>query len=150
MIVLGVLLILLALGAGAATYLAAFPLGQRTEVDAFGVTIGLTPFQLVVLGAAIVLVLWWGWAILRRGIRHSARRRRERKATLQDAEQRRVETERTAEEKLREQRLATEAARRRADAAEARAHSTGEPGGRPGTGDPDPGDRMSDRTDPDA
>ncbi len=127
MIVLGILLILVAAGLGILAWTAASSVPGRTDLDALGVSVGLTTVQLLALGALLALLLWFGWATLRRGVRVQARRRRERKAAREEAERKRAEEQREAEEQLAAQRRATEEARRRAEEAETRAAAAGQP-----------------------
>ena len=123
MILLGLILIIAAAGVAGWLYTSTESMSDRSDLDAFNVAVGMTPLQLVIAGAVVVLLLWLGLALLRRGAVRSSRRRRERKEEERRAEEERLLAEREAEEKLRQQRLATQTARERAAAAEGEVES---------------------------
>lgn len=138
MILFGLILIILALAGGAFLFIGTSSLSDKVDITVLGITVSLPPLALVVAGALAVLLLWLGWAVLRAGTKRSTRQRRDAKeqsrlAKEQDAakekewaaERERVAREQeqnqaTADEKLRDQRLATETARQRAEVAERR------------------------------
>ncbi len=139
MILIGILLVAVALGAGALVFVGASSLDDTITIPLLGGNIELPPVALFIAGAASMLLLWLGWVLLRGGARRSARLRRESKENAKLAEEQRrrnaeqlkvanrdaedrVAAERTqGEERLAEQRLSTETARRRAEVAEGRA-----------------------------
>lgn len=147
MILLGIVLIILAAIFGALLFIGAQQITDPTSVHILGGTIGLPPLALLIAGAVTVSVFWLGWALLRGGFRRAARRRAEVKDARRKAEEteRRAEAERTARERhtqsalaeererhaaetqalrasadqrVAEQHLATETARKRAEVAE--------------------------------
>lgn len=139
MIVLGILLVLVAVGAGAAIFVGTSPLSSQADqvqLDVLGVTVGLTPLALAIAGAATMLVLWLGLLMVRGGSRRRVRQRRAAKEETRVAQEQqavrerelaaerdRVQAERdrigeTADQRVAEQRRATETARQRAEVAE--------------------------------
>ena len=99
MVVLGLLLVLLAVGAGAAVYLGAASLhGYTFTFDPLGAQLSTNPLGLALSGALVVLVFWLGWAILRLGARRAGRRRRAAKEAERQAEAERAETDQRREE----------------------------------------------------
>lgn len=121
MILLGLILIVLAIGAGAVLIIAASPLHQTITLDAYGFSVGFKPLNLLLAGAGCMLLLWFGWSILLNSSRRRSRRRREAREADRLANEERLARERAAEERLAEQQRATEAARQRAELAERRA-----------------------------
>lgn len=87
MIVLGLILVLLAAAAGTLLYLATRDLGA-VPLAVAGFQGNARPLALLVSGAAVMLLLWLGLALIRASVRRKAKRRREAKET-----QRREETE---------------------------------------------------------
>ncbi len=155
MVILGLLIILLAVAAGAAFYLGTAPLTDRLSFDVLGAHITINPLGLAMVGAAILLVFWFGWSVLRIGMRRTARRRKAAKEAERQAEAERAEAERRSQEQLavreheleaeraareqeaealrqqaearvKEQHLATETARQRAEVAEGQLRDQGE------------------------
>lgn len=131
MVILGLILLLLALALGAALVLgtqAPEVAGQDVDIRLFdAVTISLNPLTLVLAGMATMFLFWLGLMLIRAALERKARLRRERKMQeqqareRQDALQREREDERQAyERQLEDQRLSTQAARERAEVAEAR------------------------------
>jgi uncharacterized membrane protein len=125
-IFLGIILIVLAVGAGALLFIAARPLTETTHLAAYGVSVDLTPLYLLIAGAGCLLLLWFGWSVLVSSARRRSRRRREAKEADRLANEDRMARERAAEERLAEQQRATEAARQRAEMAERRTADTGD------------------------
>jgi len=80
MIVIGLILILLAVGAAAFAAVAPGTTTQTIELTAVGVTVQATPLALFVSGAASVLLLVAGFALVSRGAKRRAKTRRELKA----------------------------------------------------------------------
>lgn len=125
MILLGLILIVLAIGAGAVLIIAASALHQTITLAAYGFSVGFKPLNLLLAGAGCMLLLWFGWSILLNSSRRRSRRRREAREADRLANEERLARERAAEERLAEQQRATEAARQRAELAERRANETG-------------------------
>jgi type VI protein secretion system component VasK len=119
MVVLGLLVVLLAVGAGAAVYVGAASLhGTTFTFDLLGAQVSTNPLGLALSGALVVLVFWLGWAILRLGARRAGRRRRAAKEAERQAETERAETEQRQREEL----AARERAHQEELAARERAH----------------------------
>jgi uncharacterized membrane protein len=154
-IILGLIFLLLAIGAGILLFQGTMQLTEQVDIDIdpLGVTVGLSPLALLITGAAVITVFWLGWVLLRQGVKRGARRRRETKEEAALAEQRRVDGERKMQEEFaqrerqlaeerrqheqetedlrrqtEEQHLSTEEARRRAEIAEAEAARNQAPG----------------------
>ena len=148
MIILGLILVLLAVAAGILLFEGTRALTDGVDIDVLNGTVSLPPLALLITGAAVITIFWLGWALMRAGIRRGSRRRREAKEQAALAEQRRVDDERRmqeefaqherklaeerqrreqetadlrrdADERVEEQHLSTEEARRRAEIAEA-------------------------------
>lgn len=148
MIILGLILVLAAIAAGILLYEGTSQLTDKVDIDTFVGTINLPPLALIITGAAVISVFWLGWVLLRQGVKRGSRRRRAAKEEAALAEQRRVENERKmqedfaqrerqlteerrrheqeaealrqqGDERVQEQHLSTEEARRRAEIAEA-------------------------------
>lgn len=126
MILLGIILIVLAIGGGALLFKAAMPLTDSTRLEAYGFSVDLRPLHLLIAGAGCLLLLWFGWAVFVSSTRRRSRRRREAKEADRLANEDRMARERAAEERLAEQQRATEAARQRAEMAERRAADPGD------------------------
>jgi hypothetical protein len=92
MALLGVILLLVGAGVGVVAYLATHAASGTVAVTAFGFTRNATPLELVVYGAAAVLLFALGWAMVSAAARRRARLRREDKETA-----RLTEAEETAE-----------------------------------------------------
>ncbi len=152
MVLLGVVLVLLALGAGTLLVLGAVRLEDPVAIDVLGGTVNLPPVVFLVSGMVLITLFWLGWVVLRTGLRRGHRRRVEAREAERAAEERRLaeqqrmqeevaarehqlEAERLrheeeaaalrqqADERVAEQHTATETARRRAEVAEARAEA---------------------------
>lgn len=149
MVLLGVVLVLLALGVGAALVLGSVRLEDPVVINVLGGTVELPPVVFLVSGMVVITVFWLGWAVLRHGLKRGHRRRVETREAEKAAEQERIaeqqrmkeelatrerllEEERRrhesetaalrqqADERVAEQHVSTETARRRAEVAEAR------------------------------
>ncbi|QIM22802.1 hypothetical protein G7075_19425 [Phycicoccus sp. HDW14] len=149
MVLLGVVLVLLALGVGAALVLGSVRLDDPVVIKVLGGTVELPPVVFLISGMVVITLFWLGWAVLRTGLRHGHRRRVETREAEKAAEQERVaEQQRMKEElatrerlleeerrrhesetaalrqeadaRVAEQHVSTETARRRAEVAEAR------------------------------
>ncbi|WP_256794912.1 hypothetical protein [Terrabacter sp. Ter38] len=79
MALLGVILLLVGAGVGVVAYLATHAAAGTVAVTAFGFTRNATPLELVVYGAAAVLLFALGWAMVSAAARRRARLRREDK-----------------------------------------------------------------------
>jgi membrane protein implicated in regulation of membrane protease activity len=104
MALLGVILLLVGVGAGVVAYLATHAASGTVAVAAFGFTRNATPFELVVYGAVAVLLFALGWAMVSAAARRRARLRREGKETTrlteveENAEAARLDHERRFQE----------------------------------------------------
>jgi len=89
MALLGVILLLVGVGAGVVAYLATHAASGTVAVAAFGFTRNATPLELVVYGAVAVLLFALGWALVSAAARRRARLRRQDKETtrLTEAEE---------------------------------------------------------------
>lgn len=120
MIIVGILVILLAVGAGAVLFEATRSVTDLVQLDVLGVSAGLSPIGLVVAGAGVILGLWLGVVLTRRGVARSVRRRRDRREETRRAEEELRAAREENERRLEEEREAARAARERAEAAENR------------------------------
>lgn len=119
MILIGLLLIVLAAAVGTLLFLGTQQITDTTDIEVLGGTIGLPPLALLVAGAVTISIFWLGWALLRGGIRRTSRRRREAKEAARQAEAERIAHERRLQEEfaLRERELAEERRAHEADTA---------------------------------
>lgn len=135
MIILGLILIILALVAALLLFLGTQAL-EPLHLDILGQTYAMSPLALVIAGAVAMLLLWWGWALVRMGARRRSRLSKEAKEAARQAELERAareketqakwerelrEREREVQEsqvRLQEQQVSTQEARRRAEVAE--------------------------------
>ena len=101
MIVLGLILIVLAVAAGALLFIATQPVTNQVALEALGVQAKVIPLVLLIAGAAVMLLLWLGLVMVRGSVRRKARRRREAKELERhaqaEAEARRAAEARAAE-----------------------------------------------------
>ncbi len=154
MVLLGVVLVVLALGVGALLVLGAVRLDDPVVMNVLGGQVELPPIVFLVSGMVVISLFWLGWVVLRSGLKRGHRRRvqaREADRTAQEeraAEQKRLKEEvdarerqlaeerrrheeeaaelrRQADERVAEQHVATETARRRAEVAESRTDGAG-------------------------
>ena len=72
MIVFGLILVLLAIVAGVLLFLGTESLGEPVDLDTMGIQVSMTPLALLIAGAVVMLLLWFGLGM----IRGSAKRRR--------------------------------------------------------------------------
>lgn len=150
MVLIGVLLIIIAIVAGVLLFMGTGSLSTPVTVDVPGGSVELAPVVLLVTGMVVISVFWFGWFLLRVGTVRAHRRRVARKEAARQAEEQRLaeearmkdelaarerqlaeerrrheereaELQREAESRVAEQHVSTETARRRAEAAEARA-----------------------------
>ena len=77
MIVVGVLLVLIAVGAVAFVLMAPAAISQAVELTAVGVTVNATPLASFIAGAVAVALLSLGVTMISQGARRKARARRE-------------------------------------------------------------------------
>lgn len=77
MILLGLLLLLLGVGMGTVTYLAASSQSERIHIAAYGFARDANALELVLLGAGTAFILATGWAYIAASVRRRARLRRE-------------------------------------------------------------------------
>lgn len=105
MIVLGLILIVLAVAAGALLFVATQPLTDPVELEAVGVQATVLPLVLLIAGAAVMLLLWMGLVMIRGSVRRKTRRRREAKELERQAE-REAEARQAAEARAEEARVA--------------------------------------------
>lgn len=147
MILAGLLLIIIAVIAGILLFMGTSSLTDHVDVNILNGTIGLPPLALLITGAAVITLFWLGWALLSGGVRRNSRRRKEAKLAAREAEDRRLESERKlaeerqlreeheaqlrreSDERVKEQHLATETARQRAEVAERQLRGDDRPAG---------------------
>src|SRR4051794_3502347 len=86
MALLGVILLLLGAVVAVVTYLATHAAAGTVSVSAFGFSRNATPLELAIYGAAAVLLIALGWALLSAAARRRVRRRREEKEAARLAE----------------------------------------------------------------
>ena len=110
MVLLGVVLVLLAAGAGVLLFAGTAQLTDTVDVELLGGTLSLPPLALLVTGMVIISLFWLGWAFLRAGLHHNKRRRVQAKEDAAAAESRRVAEEKRlqAEVATRDEQLAEE------------------------------------------
>lgn len=148
MVVLGLLILLVALALGTLLVVGTSTpevAAQDVEISLLDtVQLTLNPLALVIAGMVVMFLAWLGLVLIRSALNRKARARRERKEEARLAQQRRADAERAQaerdrqhEEQLKEQRMATETARERAEVAEdeaRRAHPDDRSGPGPATG----------------
>ena len=91
MILLGLILIVVAVGIGTLLVLATQPLTEPVALEAAGWQVSVLPLALLIAGAAVLLLFWLGLVMIRGSVRRKARRRRETRLQRQ-AEARRPGT----------------------------------------------------------
>jgi flagellar biosynthesis/type III secretory pathway M-ring protein FliF/YscJ len=84
-IVFGLILVLLAIGAGVALFLATQSLTTPVDLELAGYSWGMTPLALVATGAAALLILWIGLAMIRGSVKRRRRPAREAKEAERQA-----------------------------------------------------------------
>lgn len=84
MIVLGLLLILLAIGAAAVALTAPSATARVIEMTAVGVTVKASPLAMFLAGAVSVLLLGFGLALVSGGTRRKAKTRKELRGLRKD------------------------------------------------------------------
>lgn len=110
MVLLGVVLVLLAAGAGVLLFAGTSQLTDTVDVELLGGTLSLPPLALLVTGMVVISLFWLGWAFLRAGLHHNKRRRVQAKEDAAAAETRRIAEEKRlqAEVATRDEQLAEE------------------------------------------
>ncbi|GAA2165063.1 hypothetical protein [Pedococcus bigeumensis] len=98
MIVLGLILVLLAVGAGVILFLATDSLTTPIDLELAGYSWGMTPLALLITGAAVLLLLWLGLAMIRAS---SKRRRRPAREAKEAERQAKIEESIRADERAR-------------------------------------------------
>lgn len=153
MVLLGLILVLLAAGAGVLLFAGTARLTDTVDIAVLGGTLSLPPLTLLVTGMVVITVFWLGWALLRGGLRRGKRKRVEAKEAVAAAEARReTEQRRMQEEMAARDRALAEERRRRAEESATHRH----PGGttertQPPTDerrDPEPRDRRGSEAGP--
>lgn len=149
MVLLGVILVLLAAGAGVLLFAGTAQLTDTVDVSILGGTLSLPPLTLLVTGMVVISVFWLGWVLLRGGLRRGKRKRVEAKEAAAAAEARRVAEEKRVQEEFatRERALLDERRRREEETAALRQQvgTSGDSGAHPTTttGDTRVGDATS-------
>ena len=125
MILIGLLLILRAAAVGTLLFIGTQQITDTTDIDILGGTLGLPPLALLIAGALTISIFWLGWALLRSGIRRSSKRRARAKEQARVAEEERVARERQLQDDFatRERELAEERRRHEAETASLRQQS---------------------------
>ena len=110
MVLLGLVLVLLAAGAGVLLFAGTAQLTDTVDVELLGGTLSLPPLALLITGMVVISLFWLGWAVMRGGLRHNKRRRVQAKEDAAAAEERRVAEEKRlqAEVATRDEQLAEE------------------------------------------
>jgi hypothetical protein len=101
-ILLGLILIVVAAGVGLLLVLATESLTEPVSLAAAGFEVSMTPLALLIAGAVVLLLFWFGLELVRASVRRRSRRRRDAKESERqsqlDAETRQAEDERRADE----------------------------------------------------
>lgn len=129
MVLLGVVLVLLAAGAGVLLFAGTAQLTDTVDVELLGGTLSLPPLALLITGMVVISLFWLGWVVLRAGLRHNKRRRTQAKEDAAAAEERRVAEEKRlqAEVATRDQQLAEERRLREVETAALRQQTPANP-----------------------
>jgi membrane protein involved in colicin uptake len=97
-IVFGLILVLLGVGAGVLLFLGTESIARPVDLDTMGIQVSMTPLALLVAGAVVMLLLWFGLGM----IRGSAKRRRRPVREAKEAErQAKIEESIRADERAR-------------------------------------------------
>ena len=86
MIVLGLILVIVAIAAAVLLFLGTQSLTTPVDLDAAGIQVGLTPLALLIAGAIIMLLLWFGLGMVRGSMKRKRRPAREAKESQRQAE----------------------------------------------------------------
>ncbi len=98
MILLGLILILIAAGAGVLLVMGAMDMTDSIQLAMpLDTTLNVRPLGLLIAGAAVMFLLWLGFVMIRGSVRRKARRRREAKELEREEVLRREEEAREAE-----------------------------------------------------
>jgi len=100
MIVLGVILILLAVAAGLVFFAGTSQLTDTVDIDILGGTLSFPPLALLITGMVVITVFWFGWFLLRSGMRRNRRQRAQAKEDARLAEEKRLEDEKRTKEEF--------------------------------------------------
>ncbi len=98
MIILGLILLVVAIAGGGLLLLST----QALDPIAFvflNQTYEMAPMTLVIAGIVATTLLWWGWALLRIGMRRRARKSKEAKEAARQSELDRAAREKETQEK---------------------------------------------------
>lgn len=125
MVLLGVVLVLLAAGAGVLLFIGTAQITDTVDITILGGTLSLPPLTLLITGMVLISVFWLGWAMLRGGLRRGKRRRVEAKEAVATAEARRLEEEHRMQDEFaaRERQLVEERRQRDEETAALRAQT---------------------------
>ena len=125
MVLLGVILVLLAAGAGVLLFIGTEQITDTVDITILGGTLSLPPLALLITGMVLITLFWLGWAMLRGGLRRGKRRRVDAKEAAAAAEARRVEDERRMQDEFaaRERQLVEERRQREQETATLRAQT---------------------------
>ena len=129
MVLIGIVLILLAAGAGVALFAGTAQLEDTVDVGVLGGTLSLPPLALLITGMVVISLFWLGWALLRGGLRHNKKRRVQAKEDAAAAEERRIAEEKRLQAELstRDEQLAEERRLRETETAALRQQSAPTP-----------------------
>ena len=100
MVLLGVILVLLAAGAGVLLFIGTSQITDTVDITILGGTFSLPPLTLLITGMVLISLFWLGWAMLRGGLRRGKRRRVQAKEAAATSEARHVEEERRMQEEF--------------------------------------------------
>lgn len=125
MVLLGVILVLLAAGAGVLLFIGTAQLTDTVDITILGGLLSLPPLTLLITGMVLISLFWLGWAMLRGGLRRGKRRRVQAKEAAATSEARRVEEERRMQGEFaaRERQLVEERRQREQETTATRARS---------------------------
>lgn len=125
MVLLGVILVLLAAGAGVLLFIGTAQITDTVDITILGGTLSLPPLTLLITGMVLITLFWLGWAMLRGGLRRNKRRRVDAKEAAATAEARRVEDERRMQDEFaaRERQLVEERRQREQETTALRAQT---------------------------
>lgn len=86
MIVLGLILVIVAIAGAVLLFLGTQSLTTPVDLDAAGIKVGLTPLALLIAGAIVMLLLWFGLGMMRGSMKRKRRPGREAKEAQRQAE----------------------------------------------------------------
>ncbi|HSO66194.1 MAG TPA: hypothetical protein VLQ78_13940 [Ornithinibacter sp.] len=125
MVLLGVILVLLAVGAGVLLFIGTAQIADTVDITILGGTLSLPPLTLLITGMVLISMFWLGWAMLRGGLRRGKRRRVSAKEATATAEAHHLEEERRMQDEFaaRERQLVEERRQREQETAALRAQT---------------------------